>query len=246
MPLSRAHKPRGPYEDLYRRFAWGRLATFNMLDGRQYRSDQPTAGSPRDASGYTASALDPSRTMLGTAQLAWLEQELRTTTADWNVLANQVAFAPYDRDPALAGRDFGAGDNWDGYVAARQRIIDTIVAGRTRNPIVITGDSHANWVRNIPPNFTDFDATPVGTEFMGTSVSTGGDPANPLTTYRNDPNNPQLLFHNNNRGYVRCTVTPDRWLSDYRVVPTVRTRGVAASTLASFAVADGVPGAQLA
>jgi alkaline phosphatase D len=79
---------------------------------------------------------------------------------------------------------------------------------------------------------------------MGTSVSTGGDPANPFTTYDDDPNNPQLLFHNNNRGYVRCTVTPAQWTSDYRIVSTVRQRGAATSTLASFAVQDGRPGAQ--
>jgi alkaline phosphatase D len=246
MPLRRARKPKGPYIDLYRRMAWGSLATFNMLDGRQYRSDQPAASSPKDASGYTASALDPSRTMLGATQLAWLEQELRTTTAGWNVLANQVAFAPYDRDPSLAKRDFGGGDNWDGYVADRQRILDTIIDARTRNAIVITGDSHANWVRDIPPNFTDFDATPVGTEFMGTSISTGGDPAKPATTYNDDPNNPQLLFHNNNRGYVRCTVTPQQWTSDYRIVQSVRRRGVGTSTLAGFVVQDGVAGAQRA
>jgi alkaline phosphatase D len=246
MPLSRARKPQGPYLDLYRRFAWGGLATFNMLDGRQFRSDQPKGSSPKDPSGYSVSALDPGRTMLGDAQLQWLEAELRTTRAAWNVLANQVAFAPYDRDPSLASRDFGGGDNWDGYVADRQRIIDTIIDGKTRNPIVITGDSHANWVRDIPPSFTDFDATPVGTEFMGTSVSTGGDPANPFVTYGGDPNNPQLLFHNNNRGWVRCTVTPAQWTSDYRIVSTVVRRGAAASTLASFAVQDGVPGAQRA
>jgi alkaline phosphatase D len=246
MPLRRANRPRGPYMDLYRRFGWGRLATFNMLDGRQYRSDQPAAGSPKQPSGYTASALDPSRTMLGDAQMTWLLAELATTTARWNVLGNQVAFAPYDRDPAPNARDFGAGDNWDGYVADRQRIIDALAASRTPNPIVITGDSHANWVRNIPPNFTDFDAPPVGTEFMGTSVSTGGDPAKVNTTFDDDPDNPQLLFHNNSRGYVRCTVTPDSWTSDYRTVATVRARGVPVSTLATFVVENGVAGAHRA
>jgi alkaline phosphatase D len=246
MPLPRSRKPRGPYEDLYRRASWGRLATFNVLDGRQYRSDQPLAGSPKQPSGYTQSALDPARTMLGADQLKWLQRDLYTTYSTWNVLANQVAFAPYDRDPALNAREFGAGDNWDGYVADRQRIIDTLVAGRTPNPIVITGDSHANWVRDIPPNFTDFDQPPVGTEFMGTSVTSGGDPANPFTTYRDDPNNPQLLFHNNNRGWVNCTVTARQWTSEYRIVPTVVTRGAAASTLATFVVEDGVKGAQRA
>jgi alkaline phosphatase D len=182
--------------------------------------------------------------MLGGAQLEWLIAELATTRAGWNVLANQVAFAPFDRDPSLATREFGAGDNWDGYVADRQRILDAIAAHRPPNPIVITGDSHANWVRNVPPNFTDFDAAPVATEFMGTSITSGGDPAAPATTYGGDPNNPHLLFRNNNRGYVRCSVTPERWTSDYRIVPTVRQRGVPASTLATFAVENGRAGAE--
>jgi alkaline phosphatase D len=208
MPLRRTSMPRGPYLDLYRRFSWGELATFNMLDGRQYRSDQPVGSSPRQPSGYTASALDPTRSMLGDAQREWLVAELATTRTGWNVLANQVAFAPFDRDPTLATREFGGGDNWDGYVAGRQRILDAIATHRPPNPIVITGDSHANWVRNVPPNFTDFDAPPVDTEFMGTSISSGGDPATPTTTFGGDPNNPHLLFRNNDRGYVRCTVTP--------------------------------------
>ena len=30
------------------------------------------------------------------------------------------------------------------------------------------------------------------------------------------------MFHNNNRGYVRCSVTPDTWTAEFRVVDTVR------------------------
>ena len=42
---------------------------------------------------------------------------------------------------------------------------------------MITGDSHANWLRNVPPSHLEFDAPPVATEFMGTSITSGGDPA---------------------------------------------------------------------
>jgi alkaline phosphatase D len=243
MPLSRARKPVGPDLDLYRRFAWGSLATLNALDGRQYRSDQPAACTPdqRDPSGYCPGALDPARTKLGAEQRTWLLDELATTSARWNVLAQQTAFAPWDRDPG-PGRDFGVGDNWDGYVAERQQILDWIVERRTPNPIVLTGDSHRNWLRNVPPNAVDFDAPPVATEFMGTSITSGGDPAAPSTSFGGDPNNPHILFVNNNRGYVLCTVDAAGWTSEYRIVPTVRQRGVAASTLAAFAVENGRPG----
>jgi alkaline phosphatase D len=44
---------------------------------------------------------------------------------------------------------------------------------------------------------------------------------------------------------VRCTLAQDAWTSEYRIVDTVTRRGATASTLATFAVEDGRPGAQL-
>ena len=41
MPLRRSAMPRGIDMQLYRRVHWGGLATFHMLDTRQYRTDQP-------------------------------------------------------------------------------------------------------------------------------------------------------------------------------------------------------------
>jgi alkaline phosphatase D len=251
MPLRRSRKPDGAFFQLYRRFHWGDLATFNVLDGRQYRSDQPLTCTvaQRTPSGYCASALAPDRSMLGAEQRAWLMDELATTTARWNVLANQTGFAPWDRDTNVNRRGFGEGDNWDGYVAERQLLLDHMVASHTPNPVVITGDSHQNWVRNVPPNHTDFDKPPVATEFMGTSISTGGDPtlAEEFTRFGDDPQNPHIAFRNNNRGYVRCTLTPNEWTSEFRVVDSVlRTENIATTTRATFVVEHGVAGAKRA
>ena len=145
--------------------------------------------------------------MLGADQRDWLLEELATTTARWNVLAQQTAFAPFDNDSNTTRRGFGAGDNWDGYVAERQTLLDWMVEKRTPNPI--TGDSHNNWVRNVPPDHINFDAPPVATEFMGTSISTGGD--EPPNTRVPGAQNPHILIRNENRGYARCTLTPDTW-----------------------------------
>ena len=77
MPLARARKPVGPDLQLYRRFQWGKLATFNVLDGRQYRSDQTAdLHAQRDPSGYCVEHLDPARTMLGAEQRDWLLEDL--------------------------------------------------------------------------------------------------------------------------------------------------------------------------
>jgi alkaline phosphatase D len=245
MPLARARKPTGPDLQLYRRFTWGKQATFNVLDGRQYRSDQVAlcTSDQRDASGYCPGTLDPGRTMLGAEQRAWLLEDLATTKARWNVLAQQTAFAP--RNPATDGtRAFTGLDTWDGYVAERQQILDWLVSRQTPNPVVLTGDSHRHWVRNVPPDFRSFDGQPVATEFMGTSISTAGDRSGPPEF--SDPNNPHIVFQHDRRGYVRCTLTPDHWASEYRIVSTVLQPQATASTVATFVIENGRAGAQLA
>jgi alkaline phosphatase D len=248
MPLARARKPQGPDLQLYRRFHWGQQATFNVLDGRQYRSDQPATCTQRDPSGYRPEDLNPARSMLGAEQREWLLAELATTKARWNVLAQQTGFAPINRAATLTPPSFTAGaDYWDGYVAERQQILDWMVEHETANPVVLTGDTHQNWVRNVPRDYRSLDGPLVATEFMGTSISTNGDPANPRTRYDHSPSNPHIVFNNNNRGYVRCTLTPDAWTSEFRKVSTVeQEEGVTASTLATFVIENGLPGARLA
>ncbi|PXY23731.1 alkaline phosphatase [Prauserella coralliicola] len=243
MPLRRSSMPTGADMTLYRRISYGELVDFNVLDTRQYRSDQPRACAPetRDPSGYCAEALDEGRTMLGARQRQWLLDGLANSPARWKVLAQQVPFAPMDQDADLAERSFG-GDKWDGYVADRQRILDLIAQRQVDNPVVITGDVHVNRVCNVPPNFTDFDAAPVATEFIGTSVTSGGD-RTLNTRYDIDPNNPHLLFRDNHHGYVRCTLKHDQWVADYRVVDTVEAPTSPIHTLASFAVDSGKAGA---
>jgi alkaline phosphatase D len=242
MPLSRARKPEGPDLQLYRRFRWGQMATFNVLDGRQYRSDQPAGCTARDPSGYCVENLEPSRTMLGAEQRDWLFEDMASTKARWNVLAQQTAFAPFNDALTSPPRYTGAGDNWEGYVAERQRIIDWAVEHQTPNFVVLTGDSHQNWVRNIPRHYSSLE-DPMGVEFLGTSVSTNGDPATPRVVFEL-PNNPQLLLQNNNRGYCKCTLAPDTWTSEYRYVTTVRQPQATVKSLATFVVDNGVPGAR--
>jgi alkaline phosphatase D len=247
MPLSRARKPVGPDLQLYRRFKWGSIATFNVLDGRQYRSDQPDCrvATPRDTDGYCQGAKAPERTMLGAEQRDWLMTELATTRSHWNVIAQQTAFAPFERSLGAGPLNMGEGDNWDGYVAERQLLLDWMVEQRTTNPVVLTGDSHQSWVRNVPPDIHRFDAPPVATELMGTSVSSNGDPESALTVIGPLAGNPHILLRDNRRGYVRCSLTREAWTSEFRLVPT-KARGLPASTLATAVIENGRAGAVVA
>ena len=112
------------------------------------------------------------------------------------------------------------------------------------NPVVLTGDIHSNWVNDLRVDDRKAELPVVATEFVGTSISSGG---NGSPEVRNLgallAENPCLKFVNRQRGYVRCHVTPSAWRSDYVVVEDVTRPGAPAVNKASFAVEAGRPGA---
>ena len=57
---------------------------------------------------------------------------------------------------------------------------------------------------------------------------------------------PHWKFIDNQRGYLLCDLDRERWLTDLRVVTTVRAPEAAVSTFARFVTEDGVPGVQVA
>jgi alkaline phosphatase D len=240
MPLPPAWVGQGLDMRLYRRRTFGRLAEFNVLDTRSYRTDQP-CGDQRaaDCPGRTA----PTQTITGPEQEAWLLDGLGRSPARWNVIAQQVFMAQLD---FVAGplRGFNV-DTWDGYVASRDRFMAFLAGHPKLNPVVLTGDFHSNWVADLKANFDDPNSATVGTEFVGTSISSGGDGSDTTLLGRAAlAENGHLHFHNSQRGYGRCTLTRDRWTTDFRVVPYVVREGAPISTRASFVVEAGRPGAQ--
>jgi alkaline phosphatase D len=239
MPLSPKRAPRGGVLPLYRRLRFGRLVDLNVLDTRQYRTDQPCGDQASDCPGRTA----PTQTITGSEQERWLLEGLDRSPARWNVIAQQVFMAQIDL-VAGARRGFYV-DGWDGYVASRDRLMNFLADRLPSNPVVLTGDWHTNWVADLKARFDDPGSATLGTEFVGTSVSSGGDGSD-TTAYHQRvlAENGHLHFSNSQRGYVRCDVTPGRWQTDFRVVSFVRRPGAPISTRASFFVEDGVPGAQ--
>jgi alkaline phosphatase D len=223
---------------LYRRLDFGQLVRFHVLDTRQYRSDQPCGDRRSDCDGRRR----PGATMMGSEQERWLLDGLRRSPSRWNVLAQQVFLAQFDLVPG-PDRGFSV-DGWDGYVAARQRLLDGLAPLGNANPVVLTGDWHASCVADLKTNFDDPASTVVATEFVGTSISSGGDGSDrPGYVDTALADNPHLRFCNGQRGYVRCDVAPQRWRTDFRTVPYVSRPGAPVSTRASFVVRAGRPGA---
>lgn len=243
MPFRMAQKPEGPDQKLYRNYAFGDLVEFNVLDTRLYRSDQACG----DAFNIDEcqERFNEDRTILGDRQETWLVNNLESSSATWDVLANQLPFAKMD---FLRGPEDGYRmDQWDGYVAD-QRTVKNAFEDHVDNPVVVTGDFHSNWANTIK---SARDSSTIGTEFVGTSISSGGD-GSEFDDFNGDEEgvfgkrvireNENVKYNNNRRGYVRCTLTPEQWQTDFRVVDYVTRRGAPARIDEQFLVEAGTPG----
>jgi alkaline phosphatase D len=168
---------------------------------------------------------------------------LDRSTARWNVIPQQIMMARIDFSPGV-DESYSA-DVWSGYEVARRRLMEFLATRRPANPVVLTGDIHSNWVTDLKVDYQDPAAPIVGTEFVGTSISSGGDGADVRdSTAALLAENPSIRFFNGQRGYVRCDLTPERCQADYQVMDYVIRPGSPISTRASFLVEDGRPGAQ--
>ena len=248
MPLRVRYQPGSPDLQIYRRYGFGDLVEFNVLDTRQYRTDQP-CNLPNDFGPPVCGTLDPNGTMTGSAQEQWLFDGLDASTSRWNVLAQQTILAqtrfinPDPRagmPPQLANLD-----QWDGYVAARKRLQSFLQQAQPANPVVLTGDIHSSWVNDIKADFGNPSSATIASEFVAPAISSDFPaPFIPLVQASNAAFNPWVKFFDGAfKGYLRCDVSPERWVTDIRVVPTIATRVAPVTTLRSFAVVNGQPGA---
>jgi alkaline phosphatase D len=172
-----------------------------------------------------------------------------SSRAIWNVIGQQTILAEYDFNGAPTEELFNM-DQWDGYVAARNRLIGFLDRARVRNPITITGDIHSSWVHDLKTDFSDETSETVGTEFVGTSITSSFPGAFLAPVQAARPDNPHTkYFDGSYRGYVRCDVDRERWLTTFMGVPTEPGNGsvvvqeAAATPQAAFVVERGQPGA---
>ena len=139
--------------------------------------------------------------------------------------------ARLDHDGAAG--DLFWNDAWDGFPAARNRLLDQVVARDVRNAVFVTGDWHSTFVNDVKQDFDAPDSPVVATEFVGTSVTTNGDGIvygpyyGPMIGF-----NPHIkYFDGDRRGYQRHTLTADAWRTDLVMVDRVGTPTSPASVL---------------
>jgi len=241
MPVRAALLPSGPDLLVYRRLRFGDLAELNVLDTRQYRSDQACGdGRVRDC----AELDDPTRTITGSDQEQWLLDGLDASRSRWKVLAQQVFVAK--RDFAVGPAVEVSADGWDGYPFSRHRLLDHIARQRVDDVVVLTGDVHNSWVNDLKADFANPGSATVATELVGTSITSGGNGTDTPTAAAAAAlqENPHIKFFSNRRGFVQCELTQRHWRTDFQEVGYVTVPGAPLTTRASFLVESGRPGAE--
>ena len=203
--------------EIHRTIRFGDLANISVLDGRQYRSGiicDGEFGAPCD------DVFDPSEAMIGPRQRAWLVDTMTKSDALWELVCQQTVMTPINFENRLVNPD-----QWDGYQAERQQLLDFFGSEATDNVTVLTGDIHTAGFAELP---ADDDAPGeserVGVEIVATSITSGNEllsGSDDLEELFLDQLGNVHYFNPTKRGYCLLEYTRDQLHVQYRTVSTV-------------------------
>ncbi|KAH9050697.1 PhoD-like phosphatase-domain-containing protein [Lactarius hengduanensis] len=144
-------------------------------------------------------------------------------------------------------------DAWDGYRASRARVLSHIEQNKIDNTIILSGDSHANWVSDLahPNDTTNYDPVTgnggLGVEFAGTAVTStspfgaGVAPATADAISRVlVANNTDLQWSEGSfRGFFLITVSPSTLTATYYAMNNISNPNLDGFASAQFIVEAG-------
>lgn len=162
---------------IWRSFSLGTLLDLVMLDTRHY--DRSITDLYWNTDYVHDISNDAGRSMMGSRQEHWFYQQLIASNerkATWRVIGSQTVFSRINESVAYGNVNPLDYDAWDGYQANRNRTFQTLYDNKIGNNIMISGDSHANWVSDLVwldqhPYDPASGAGAVGVEFAGTGKS---------------------------------------------------------------------------
>lgn len=229
-----------PYR-IFRKFTWGNLADLHMIDTRLYdRSRQ--AGSTVSTSDATLN--DSTRTMVGPIQFTWLENNLKNSSAKWQILGQQVMMTPLIIPAGVLGATpfIVNGDQWDGYPYERQHFYDIVKNDSIKNVVVLTGDIHTAWANDLPlPGYDTSNRTAsVGVEFVAPSITSGNElppliTAPVVSSLAPHVRYVELVQH----GYYVLDIKPQKTQADFVYVSDITSQQFTASSTNQYCVNDG-------
>lgn len=206
---------------IYRNFNFGGLLDLYMVDTRLEERTQQV----RTSTDPTIN--DTNRTILGITQRNWLFNNMNNSTAQWQVIGNQVMFSDLSQAFKL--------DSWSGYPYERELIKDKFINMNNKNIIILTGDTHRSWAFDLAdePLVGNSYAPNTGNGTFGLEFCTPS-LASPNMDEGNSTmaavqveetvtkaNNPHLRFIDLSRhGYFILDITPLKVQADYFYGPT--------------------------
>ena len=255
---------------IWRSFSIGSLLDLIMLDTRQY--DRSITDLYWNTHYVHEISNDAGRSMMGSRQENWFYSQLIAShqrAAAWRVIGSQtgmsklalsagllvltwLVFSRINESIAYGNVDPLDYDAWDGYQANRNRTLQTLYAHNISNNILISGDSHANWVSDLVwlgehAYDPSTGAGSIGVEFAGTAVSSPS-PAGQNISLAAANNNSNYLIRDNRelqwselyyRGYFELHISQDSVNASYFGMPTIINRNPDEISLANFTVLSG-------
>jgi len=133
---------------LYRHVTYGSDASVTMLDSRSFRDAQldPPADvtDPAEVQQFFTAAFDPTRTLLGRAQVEQLKADLlsaQQTGTTWKFVTIP--------EPIQEFGIVNAEDRFEGYAAERSELLGFIDQAGIENVVFLAGDFHGNIVNDL-------------------------------------------------------------------------------------------------
>jgi alkaline phosphatase D len=247
LPFPKSARPVDAEMRITGRLDWGRLARIHLLDDRQYRDPQVCPKPGKGGSNTVAlkdcpDLLDAKRTLLGSPQEKWLAEGW-DVRRPWNLLVQQTLMARFSwSDPADGGGTYWT-DGWDGYPAARRRLLDSVAQRKLPGVIVLGGDVHSNYVADLKADYDDAASPTIASEFCGTSITSLSLPQARLDAARGF--NPHVRYGRaDQRGYMRFALDAKQLQMQVRVVDNALDPASGITTAARFVVDASRPGAQ--
>ena len=217
-------------KDIQRTIRFGNLVDLILLDERVAGRTMPVDS----ASQANFKAAD--RSMLGAAQLAWFQNQLKNSTATWKVIGNQVIFSLLDLSWRTPDSPFNL-DAWDGYPHEQAQINQFLSDNNISNVIFTTGDTHCSWAFEVPADIaaykSDASAHTVAVEFGTPSITSANfDESTSIeevlkaeAIFTNANFNPHLKYVNlRDHGYLSLNIRPEETIAEWHYVMAINKR----------------------
>ena len=238
---------------IWRSFSIGSLLDLIMLDTRHY--DRSITDLYWNTDYVHAISDDASRSLMGSRQENWFYNQLIESSqrgATWRVIGSQTVFSRLNESIAYGNVNPLDYDAWDGYQSNRNRTFQTLYEHNIGNNIVISGDSHANWVSDLVwLDAHEYDPSTgkgsIGVEFAGTAVSSPSPygqnisiaAANNASSYLVKSNRELQWSELYYRGYFELHISHSSANASYFGMPTIVNRNPNEISLANFTVLSG-------